>query len=115
MYDSLRVAIGDTFKDLSDVVLNALLGQALFTDQVQVLRHIGVAILLDEIDVVVEHNCVFKSNNIVMFQLHKDGNLANGGGWNAIIFVVNVCLLDGVSLSSLPVNAFVDAAIGASS
>ena len=111
MYDSLRVAVGDTFKDLSDVVLNALLRQALFTDQVQVLCHISVAILLDEIDVIVEHNRVFESHNIVMFKLHKDSNLANRSRWNAIILVVNVSLLDGVSLSSLAVNAFVDAAI----
>ena len=114
MNDSLRVAVSDTFKDLSDVVLDALLGQTLFTNQVQVLCHISVAILLDEIDVIVEHNCVFKSHNIVMYELPKYGNLANSGRWNAIILVVNVCLLDGVSLSSLAVNAFVDAAIGAS-
>jgi len=47
-----------------------------------------------------------------MLKVHEDGNLTNRCRWNAVIFVINASLFDGVLFACLHVNAFVDTAIG---
>ena len=79
---------------------------------VKELGHISIAVLLDEKDVVFKHDMVVECHDVRMLQLHQYGDLSDGCGRNAIIFVVDMRLLDGVLFSSLHMDAFVNAAIG---
>ena len=79
---------------------------------VKELGHISIAVLLDEEDIVFKHHMVVECHNVGMLQFHQNGDLTDSCGWNAIIFVVDMCLLDGVFFSGLHMDAFVDAAIG---
>ena len=79
---------------------------------VKELGHIGIAVLLDEENIVFKHHVVVQCHDVCMLQLHQNGDLSDGCGWNAIIFVVDMRLLDGIFFSGLHMDAFVNAAIG---
>ena len=79
----------------------------------QKFGHVGIAVLLDEIDIIVSHDCVLQCDNVWVFQLHQDCNFSYRRGWNTVIAIVYVCPLYRVLLLCLTMHASVDGTVGA--
>ena len=73
---ALGVTVGDTFEGLAQVVLDLVGWKTLSLLQLmKVLGQINIAELLDEVDVVVMHYCVFQHDYVLMLKLHENGDL----------------------------------------
>ena len=108
------MAVGDTLKYLLQEVLYQTWGQTLVVIELpKELGQVCIAVLLDEVDVIVEHDSVFHVHDVLMFELHQDSNLSDRGRRDPIIAIVDMSLLDGILFARLAMATSVDAAVGA--
>ena len=108
------MAVSNTLKYLLQEVLYQTWWETLIVIELpKELGQVCIAVLLDEVDVIVKHDSVFHMHDVLVFEFHQDSNLSDRGRGDPIVAIVDVSLLDGILFASLAMATSVDAAVGA--
>ena len=114
MNDALRVTVGHTLQDLLQVALDKVLWQSVaVTETVQVLCQVSVAVLLNEVDIIVAHHRVLQGYDIGVFELHQDCDFSDRRRRDPIVAIVDMRPLYCILFLGLTVDASVNRAISA--